>query len=68
MPTKMVKVGDLGVGATFCAPDAKTKVEKLWLVQTRDGKQVRATRADGRFAFFKPETEVKPGTRPHNNR
>lgn len=60
-----MKVGDLGVGSTFYAPDLETKVEKVWIVQRRDGKKVRATRRDGRFAFFAPETEVKAGPRPH---
>jgi hypothetical protein len=63
-----MKVGDIGVGATFYAPDAATKVKKVWIVQRRDGKQVRATRRDGRFAFFAPETEVEPGPRPHGRR
>jgi hypothetical protein len=60
-----MKLADLGEGATFYAPDEKTKVEKVWIVQTSDGKRVRATRRDGRFAFFKPETDVKTGPRPH---
>ena len=63
-----MKVGDIGVGDTFYAPDATTKVTKVWIVQRRDGKQVRATRRDGRFAFFAPETEVKAGPRPHGRR
>ena len=59
-----MKLGDLGVGATFYAPDLQTKVEKVWIVQRRDGKQVRAVRRDGRFAFFTLDTEVKSGPRP----
>ncbi len=64
------KVGDIVVGATFYSPDTRTKVDKVWIVQRRDGKQVRATRRDGQFAFFAPETEVETGPRPHgkNNR
>ena len=65
-----MKVGDIAVGKTFYAPDQTTKVDRVWIVQIRDGKKVRATRRDGRFAFFAPETEVKTGPRPHgkNNR
>ena len=60
-----MKVGDIAVGKTFYAPDETTKVEKVWIVSRRDGKQVRATRRDGRFAFFAPDTEVKSGPRVH---
>jgi hypothetical protein len=60
-----MKVGEIAVGNTFIAPDKATKVDKVWIVQRRDGKQVRATRRDGRFAFFAPDAEVKPGPRPH---
>ena len=65
-----MKVGDIGVGKTFIAPDEATKVDKVWIVERRDGKQVRATRRDGRFAVFAPDVDVKPGPRPHgkNNR
>jgi hypothetical protein len=63
-----MKVGEIGVGDTFYAPDAATKVTKVWIVQRRDGKQVRAVRRDGRFAFFAPETDVKPGPRPRGRR
>ena len=45
--------------------DEATKVDKVWIVERRDGKQVRATRRDGRFAFFAPDVDVKPGPRPH---
>jgi hypothetical protein len=64
--TIIMKVGDMGVGATFWAPDKQTKVDKVWIVQRRDGKQVRATRRDGRFAFFTLDTEVKAGPRVHS--
>jgi hypothetical protein len=60
-----MKVGDIGVGGTFYAPDLQTKVEKVWIVQRRDGKQVRATRRDGRFAFFALDTDVKTGPKIH---
>ncbi len=63
-----MKLGDIGVGATFYAPDLDTKVEKVWIVQRRDTKQVRATRRDGRSAVFPAETDVKPGPRPHGRR
>ena len=63
-----MKVGDIGVGDTFYAPDETTKVEKVWIVQRRDGNQVRATRRDGRFAVFPALTEVKTGPRPHGRR
>lgn len=61
----MKKVGEICVGGTFYAPDAQTKVSKVWIVQRRDGKKVRAVRRDGRFQFFTPETEVATGPRPH---
>jgi hypothetical protein len=63
-----VKLGEIGVGATFFAPDQQTKVEKVWIVERRDAKQVRATRRDGRFAFFAADLDVKPGPRPHGRR
>ncbi len=59
-----MKIIDMPVGSTFYAPDHTTKVEKVWIVQRREAKQVRATRRDGRFSFFAPETDVKPGPRP----
>ena len=60
-----MKLAEIAVGKTFLAPDKQTNVEKVWIVQRRDAKQVRATRRDGRFAFFAAEMEVKPGPRPH---
>jgi hypothetical protein len=63
-----MKLGDIGVGATFVAPDLQTKVDKVWIVQQRDGTKVRATRRDGRFAVFAADTDVKPGPRPHGRR
>lgn len=63
-----MKIIEIPVGDTFYAPDAATKVEKVWIVQTREAKQVRATRRDGRFAFFAPDTDVKTGPRPHGKR
>ncbi|HZV00457.1 MAG TPA: hypothetical protein VFF73_27335 [Planctomycetota bacterium] len=63
-----MKLGEIGVGATFIAPDLQTKVDKVWIVQQRDGAKVRATRRDGRFAVFAADTDVKPGPRPHGRR
>jgi hypothetical protein len=60
-----MKVSEIPVGKTFIALDDATKVEKVWIVQRRDGKQVRATRRDGRAAFFPLDAEVKTGPRPH---
>jgi hypothetical protein len=63
-----MKLIEIPVGKTFMAPDTETKVEKVWIVQRRDAKQIRATRRDGRFAFFAPDLDVTPGPRPHTKR
>jgi hypothetical protein len=60
-----MKVGDIKAGGTFYAPDLETKVKKVWIVDERDGKTVRATRRDGRFHTFKADEEVEPGPRVH---